>query len=100
MLWNRAAGSFASDFMIAAAMCGGAFGAKSVTGGGSSSMCFANSSPTPSALNAGALALLGRHVERCSHQRSGAGLDRAGPVRRRKDLRHAEVEDLHLQRAV
>ena len=53
MLWNRAAGSFASDFMIAAAMWGGAFGAKSVTWGGSSSMCFANSSPTPSALNGG-----------------------------------------------
>src|SRR5262245_20355960 len=53
MLWNRAAGSLASDFMIAAARWGGALGTKSVTSGGSSSMCFANSSPTPSALNGG-----------------------------------------------
>ena len=53
MLWKRVAGSFASDFMIAAAMWGGALGAKSVSNGGSSSMCFANSSPTPSALNGG-----------------------------------------------
>src|SRR6185436_5225199 len=53
MLWKRAAGSFASDFMIAAAMWGGAFGAKSVSAGGSSSMCLANSAPTPSALKGG-----------------------------------------------
>ena len=53
MLWKRAPGSLASAFMIAAAMCGGALGANSVTSGGSSSMCFANSSPTPSALNGG-----------------------------------------------
>ena len=39
--------------MIAAAMCGGALGANSVTSGASSSMCLANSSPTPSAMNGG-----------------------------------------------
>ena len=124
MLAKRASGSLASDFMIAAAMCGGVLGAKSVTSGGSSSMCFANSSPTPSATNggrpatisnehhaeridvgaviehAGALALLGRHVERRPHQRTGAGLDRLRPVGGREDLGHAEVEDLHQQRSV
>ena len=50
---KRAAGSFASERMIAAAMYGGASGTKSVSDGGSSSMCLANSSPTPSAMNGG-----------------------------------------------
>ena len=39
--------------MIAAAMWGGSWGAQSVSGGACSSMCLANSSPTPSATNGG-----------------------------------------------
>jgi len=53
MLSNRSRGSFCSDFITAAAMCGGTCGAKSRSCGASSSMCLAKSSPTPSAVNGG-----------------------------------------------
>ncbi len=50
---KRCSRSLASDRMIAAAMPGGVSGARSSRSGGSSSMCLANSSPTPSALKGG-----------------------------------------------
>ncbi len=62
MLGNRASGSLASDFMIAPAMCGGTLGASSPSWGGSSSMCLANSSPTPSATNGGRAASISNSI--------------------------------------
>ena len=62
MLWKRSAGSLASAFMMAAAMCGGVAGANCSSDGGSSSMCLANSSPTPSAVNGGRPAIISNSI--------------------------------------